>query len=163
MIAAKKELGILDLYLKVNIEKNNDLSCNDKESFDIKPNVLEYFFMCAQSNNIIDYDILHSEKDEFIKTPFIELSNSKKKKMIERMFHKLEVKIQSCRIRFNGYGTNIYQINVTKDGVIKVTNKNNSFTNENLENCITSEIKKQEFPSCTKDYSIYFSVVLSNL
>jgi len=163
MIAAKKELGILDLYLKVKLKDAMNLSCKDKVNFKIKPYIYEYFFMCARSNNIIDYEILHHYKDKFIKTPHIDLDNISKKKKIDKLFTKLERNLHSCRLRFNGYGMKIYQINIEENGDKEIINKSASFNNENLRKCINTEIEKINFPKCNHKYSIYFSVVLGNL
>jgi len=163
MIAAKKELGILDLYIKVKLQGIKDLSCDKDMNIKIKPQIYEYFFMCARSNNIIDYEILHENKDKFIKDPFIELENLKKKKLINRIFYKLERRIQSCKIRFNGFGTKIYEINISTEGEKKIINKNSYFNNHELEECISKEVQSLEFPGYESQYKVYFSIVLSNL
>ena len=163
MIAAKKELGILDLYLKVKLQGIKDLSCDKDMNVKIKPQIYEYFFMCARSNNIIDYEILHANKDKFIKDPFIDIKSLKKKATISRVFNKLERHIQSCKIRFNGFGTKIYKINISPDGEKKIINKSSYFNNEKLEECISKEVQKLELPKSKNEYQIYFSIVLSNL
>jgi hypothetical protein len=170
MIAAKKELGILDLYLKVKLKELLKLSSNqcnsDKEIIKIKPKIYEYFFMCSQSNNVIDYEIASEGKEnieKFIDTPYIELEDNEKIHQINIDFKKLEKKISDCKYKNSGYGTKLYKLTINANGEKFISGKHSSFSNKNLENCIDNQINKQSFPQNKKDYSIYFSIVISNI
>lgn len=170
MIAAKKELGILDLYLKIRL---NDLSdfysnyCTNENKKNkithIYSTVYEYFFMCAQSGNVIDYELLHEKKDKFISSPFIDLKDIKKKNEIKKILNSFEKNIYNCKKKFNSYGMKIYQININSNGSKQIINKNSSFSNKNLEHCIDKVISEKELPKTNEGYSVFFSVVVSNL
>lgn len=168
MIAAKKKLGILDLYLKIklkNIESSYNDYCNikSKKLVKLKPKIYEYFFMCAQSNKIIDYELLDKKEDKFISSPFIDLKDKEKIKKINKNLSAIEKRIYYCKNKFKGYGTKIYQIKIDLDGDKILVNKTSSFRNKDLEHCIDKEILKEEFPKINKEYSIYFSIVISNI
>ncbi len=168
MIAAKKKLGILDLYLKVklkNMATSYDDYCNSKNKkiIKIRPKIYEYFFMCAQSNNVIDYELLYEKKDKFISSPFVDLTDEQKLKEVNYKFSVLEKSVYKCKIRFDGYGTKIYELKIDSNGESVLINKGASFSSKKLEDCIDREIIKQHFPKSDKEYSIYFSIVVSNI
>ncbi len=168
MIAAKKKLGILDLYLKIKLENTATLYndyCNikNKKIIKLKPKIYEYFFMCAQSNDIIDYELLYKKKDKFISSLFIDLRDKEKIKKIKNNLSLVEKRIYYCKNKFKGYGTKIYQIKVDLDGDKILVNKGSTFANKDLEYCIDREILREKFPEISKEYSIYFSIVISNI
>jgi len=165
MVAAKKKLGILDLYLKIKLKNSDNFYenyCLNRKKAIISPEIKEYFFMCSKSDEIIDYEIV-GNKEHFVDNPFIDEVNPENRARVLKEFRLLENKFFLCRLKNKGYGIKIYEIKVFKDGDKVLINRSSEIKNKELERCVDKKVMEAMFPVQEQDYKIYFSVVFSNM
>ncbi|MBN2694189.1 hypothetical protein JXR93_05965 [bacterium] len=168
LIAAKKEFSFLDLYIVVKFKSVSEVSnlyCrNDNGKIHLYPEIIEYYFVCNKSNNVIYYQ-KSSKKDirePFLDTPLIEGLDLMEKKEVEIFLKEINQELSTCANR-KEYGTKMYTILIDKYGEIEFHKTKLSFSDDELNRCVDNIIINRKYPSLKKPYQLYFSVIIPNL
>ncbi len=167
IIAAKKELEFMDIYVVVKFQTESEISnqfCNNNPNIVFYPEVYEYIIVCTQSGKVIFGDEIEniSKNENFINSPLIEGLLEDETKDINSYLLNLNKEIEICLIS-KEYGVKLYELNINESGVvIKNISSNSTFSNT-LEKCVDDIIVKRSYPKFDKKYTVYFSVVIPNI